>query len=90
MNAADDSITTVDDTYEEKDDKVFKLSIINTNARSLCPKIDSLITCFDELDLSFAVITETWFKDSVQLEDDLIDLRGRAGLGMLTKNRPPQ
>ena len=25
------------------------INVVNTNARSLCPKIDSLIDCFEEL-----------------------------------------
>ena len=52
--------------------------MINTNARSICPKIESLITCFEELEASFAVITETWLTDSVELDDNLADLKGRA------------
>lgn len=51
-----------------------------TNARSLSPKTDSLVTMFDELELGFASITETWFSDgeifeknAKKLEDE--DLR---------------
>ena len=39
---------TCNDNDSEKIDRNF--IIINTNARSLCPKITSLIDCFDELD----------------------------------------
>ena len=66
----------------------FKLTIINSNAHSLCPKMNSLITCFDELSATFGVITETWLTDGKELEDDIVDLQGRAGLNMITKNRP--
>ena len=65
------------------------LTIINTNSRSLCPKIDSLVQCFKELDVDIAVITETWLKDGVPLDDDLRDLEIGAGLGSLVLNRKP-
>ena len=51
--------------------------------------MNSLITCYDELSVTFGVITETWLADGKELEDDIIDLQGKAGLGMLVKNRPP-
>ena len=65
------------------------LTVINTNARSLCPKIDSLIACFEELDADIAVVTETWFKDGRKLDDDLSDLELGAGLACVTLNRDP-
>lgn len=62
-------------------------TFINTNARSLCPKINSLIDCFDELDATAAVVTETWLADGPHLEDDRQDLLLGAGLEVLCKNR---
>ena len=50
------------------------MTIINTNARSLCPKIGSLIDCFNELDAGIAVVTETWLRDGLELEKDKEDL----------------
>ena len=38
------------------------IHFILTNARSLAQKITSLIDMVRELELSFAAITETWFK----------------------------
>ena len=53
---------------------------MNTNARSLCPKIHSLIDCFEDLQLTFATITETWLCDGEGLdEEDLSDLALGAG-----------
>ena len=63
--------------------------IINTNARSLCPKVNSFIDCFNELDAQLAIVTETWFGDSPRLEQDLDDLLHATGIAMLTKNRAP-
>ena len=78
----------MDETYDEKEDKNFVLNLINTNARSLCPKFESLITCFDELDAAFGVVTETWFASSAGLQDDLEDIRGRTNIGVLSKPAP--
>ena len=66
-----------------------KINIINTNARSLCPKIDSLIDCFNELDVTLGVVTETWLADGDGLDRDIQDLTRGAGLGMICLNRRP-
>ena len=73
------------DAEKEKNE----LTIINTNARSLCPKIDSLVECFGELQAQIAVVTETWFRDGPALDEDLSDLEHATGLAALTLNRPP-
>ena len=75
----------------EKDDFKNKthITFLNTNARSLCPKIDWLIDSFNELDASFSVITETWLSDGDHLQRDIADLENGAGLAMLCRNRPP-
>ena len=58
---------------------------MNTNARSLCPKLDSFIDNFDELQCTFAVVTETWVSDD-QL-DLSPELQDRAGLSIMCLNR---
>ena len=65
------------------------LTIINTNARLLCPKIDSLVECFEELKVDISIVTETWFKRGQELDQRLSDLEHGFGLCALTKNRPP-
>ena len=65
------------------------LNFLNTNARSLRPKITSLIDAFNNLDLTFAIITETWFTDGSKLQSESENLLLGHGLGNLTKNRPP-
>ena len=62
-------------------------TIINTNAPSLCPKINSLIDCIEEMEASLAVITETWSADGQHLDDDRQDLFLGADLSMLCRNR---
>ena len=63
------------------------LTIINTNARSLRPKTDSLIDCFEELNVDIAIITETWLKDGPELDQLCSDLELGAGLCTLSLNR---
>ena len=63
------------------------LNFITANARSLAPKMQSLIDCFSELELHFAIISESWLKDGKALNDDLADLEGGEGLKMVMNNR---
>ena len=66
-----------------------EFTFINTNARSLCPKINSLIDTIDELDAFFAVVTETWISDGATQGEDKQDLLLGAGLSLICRNRPP-
>ena len=59
--------------------------MLNTNARSLCPKISSLIDSFNDLSASVGIITETWLTDWDSLEGLVL----RTGLKMICKNRDP-
>ena len=48
IDGVDDSVLDeIEDFERENKDEVKPLTILNTNARSLCPKIDSLIDCMD-------------------------------------------
>ena len=60
--------------------------IIYSNARSLCPKMDSLLECMEEIEVSLAVVTETWFRDSRMVEE-VADLSLGADVGLLYRNR---
>ena len=82
----DDSLHLSDSDVEEKKDG-FNMTIINTNVRSICPKIDSVVETFEELDAVFGIFTETWLSDGPELVDKLDDLREGAGLGAIVKNR---
>lgn len=59
-----------------------------TNARSLAPKIESLQNYFQEHELDFALITESWLKDGEVLDRDVIDLEYGTDLKIIYKNRP--
>ena len=92
IDGMDDSV--LDDIIESDVEETNKplsnpINIINTNARSLCPKIDSLIDCFEELDVTLGIVTETWLADGVSLDRDLHDLARGTGLEMFCLNRPP-
>ena len=63
------------------------LTIINTNARSLCPKIDSLLDCMQEMEAKIAVVMETWMRGGEGLEGRKEDLELGAGVGMICRNR---
>ena len=64
-------------------------TLINTNARSLCPKINSLIDTMEELDAAVAIVTETWLAEGKTLEEDRQDLLLGAGISMICRNRKP-
>jgi len=49
--------------FDEANNEFERLTIINTNARSLCPKINSMTDYFNDLGCTFAIITETWLSD---------------------------
>ena len=68
--------------------KITRLTLINTNARSLKPKLNSLIDCMNETDTHIAIVTESWFRDGPQLEADKEDLILGSGIGLLCMNRP--
>ena len=87
MNATLDE--SVLEEISDDSDKFIQFTVINTNARSLCPKINSLIDCCDEMKADIAIVTETWLADGEGLEEDQEDLVHCAGIGMLYKNRAP-
>ena len=62
--------------------------MIVTNARSLMPKMYSLVDQFTELDIAAALVTETWFKKNRTLEDAALTLRMENGLQIISKERP--
>lgn len=70
------------------DNKV-PINIINTNARSLRPKIVSFTECFVSLAITFAIVTETWFAHGSALELETERLLLGHGLGLQCLNRPP-
>ena len=57
--------------------KYYKPCTVNvalTNARSLTPKIDSMVEAFEEMDLSLMLVSESWLKKGKALDKCLTDL----------------
>ena len=51
------------DMSRQRPPKMTKITIINTNAPSLRPKLGSFLDCMSEMDVDFAILTETWMQD---------------------------
>ena len=58
-----------------------------TNARSLAPKIQSMIDNFSELDLNVAIVAESWLKPGESLEREINDLSEGENIGIIHKSR---
>ena len=63
-----------------------KIAFINTNARSLAPKMESLADCMYEIEASIAIVTETWLQDRDE-GNTVVDLAGEHGLDVYALNR---
>ena len=70
-------------------DNKTQFNLINTNARSLRPKIASFIRCFANLTLTLAIISETWLAGGSRLEREAEDLLLGQGLAVNYLNRAP-
>ena len=66
-----------------------QVNVINTNARSLRPKLSSLIRCFLNLSLVLAVVTETWLPGGSTLERESENLLLGHGLRLDSLSRQP-
>ena len=84
-----DSGSKSHDFTKKKTTKLTRLSLIYTNARSLYPKINSLIDCMNETDAHVAIVTESWLKDGQGLKEMTEELREGSGFGLLCRNRTP-
>lgn len=83
-NSANTNEMTIKDTLTEDD---YCMNFLLTNARSLTPKIDSLLHAFGSLRLHFACVTETWFRGGTLLEQSLGDLEGASGVKTIHRSR---
>ena len=82
LDGVDDSVLDdmSDDAEKENENKSSELTITNTNAWSLCPKIHSMMDCFGEMHTTLGIITETWLADGESLQRDIADLTAGAGI----------
>ena len=88
-NDEDDPDITMVFSSENKNEKrsPHSLSFLNTNARSLGPKIQSLADCFDEKHLDMATITETWLQSNLFRDELAREMVDRFSLGLITRER---
>ena len=56
-------------------------TLINCNARSLCPKLESLTDCMSETEAAVGVVTETWMSEK-DLDEVREKVKHESGLGM--------
>ena len=63
------------------------LNFILANARSLPSKMTSLTDSIKELDLHFAVITETWLKTNRETAAELREIEDGESISIISKNR---
>ena len=84
----DDVIEVDDDSDNNNDDKSSRLpsiTFLNTNARSLSSKLESLADCIYEKSVDLAIITETWYQNcDVGLSELYKDAHS---LSVLVRNR---
>ena len=72
-----------DETTPDKE----KINIINTNARSLLPKLNSLVDLIQENDTKIAFVTETWMQDGQGLDKLGEDVSLGSGLDLIGRGR---
>lgn len=85
----DPNTDSEDEILPVRDNRKYEyMKFLLTNARSLSPKIISLQTAFEEHELDFALITESWLRDGQLLDRDVIDLEHGSNLRIIYKNRP--
>ena len=58
-----------------------------SNARSLYPKIVSYVDQLEELECQVSIVTETWFKKSKKLEEELEKIENVTGYSVLHRSR---
>ena len=68
-------------------EKEIKLSFASTNTRSLPPKMNAILEIFDELQVMFFAITETWLKGNREEAQSIKDVADSHGVSFITKNR---
>ena len=80
-------LTDSDENTNSKNYSTSSLSFLNTNARSLGPKMESLFDCIHEKNLDLAFITETWYQDNRNGLENLEKCSGKYSLGVLSRCR---
>ena len=77
----------MNDTTLLSTENIANFNILLTNARSLQPKIESLMDYFSELNSNCALISEMWLKENTTYEKMKTDVCEGEGVGMIAKHR---
>ena len=80
-------IVSSDENTDKQNYSRSSFAFLNTNARSLGPKIESLFDCMHERKSDIAMVTETWYQSTKQGNEDIDDYAARYSLGAITRNR---
>ena len=78
----------ISNTQINVDESKINLTYAITNARSLRPKLESMYAAFENLDLDFLIVTETWLTRGPDLDELVRDAEHGHGLSVLTRCRP--
>ena len=62
-------------------------NIASTNARSIAPKMNSMIECFRNLDLCFFAVTETWLRNDRRTRGEISDVAASEKIAIITRSR---
>ena len=81
-DTSSDSSINVGDLHND-----FEFKFLLANARSLTPKINSLLDAFGSLQLHCAAITETWFRGGRKINESIMDIEGATGIRIIHKSR---
>ena len=66
---------------------MIKMNFALANARSLMPKLQSLIDYFDEYGLAFSVMTETWIQGGRETNKSINDMLDGSHIGLIRRDR---
>ena len=80
------NVCMLDEDKNASNRNLTKFTIINCNTRSLCPKIESFIDCFNEMDAAIGVVSETWLSPETA-KDVQERLSEESGIGLITRER---
>lgn len=72
---------------KESREKKTSICFALTNARSLWLKVRSLLDCFDEIELSFMIISQTWFYQCEALDKLMQRLESGENISFLNRTR---
>ena len=86
----DDGIFNDENTNNVSDKNSIVINFGITNARSLWSKLFSLYDVFTELNMSFIIVSETWFHQCPALARVICDARNSQGLEMINYMRKPE